>query len=285
MCLQKKIPVPTYVSEWNSSFDGEAPVEAAATAICQIYIKYVNLVCEEHKCNQNNSTEFLLKACEIDAECVNWVWTCPPEYSYRTITLHEKTDEVYQDHYDVYSNLFIAVIWNNYRCIRILINQLIIDCLKEACSTNSLQVSTNDLAYYSIRKARSEEVILESSTEICSSVPYFLNFNPDPSAMRQPLRSFNVNLLLWPLYNAGLSNLIPREQLEWIIYRFRLISDVLSIRQVTPLMSNLRTKVNVTGWDGEVVERELGLQGALVEMDKGRVEGMREVERGIWRTI
>jgi hypothetical protein len=125
----------------------------------------------------------------------------------------------------------------------------------------------------------SKEVVLECSTDICSSIPGLLNFNPDPNAERQPLRIFNVSLLLWPLYNAGLSDLVPKEQLEWIIGRLRFISEVMTIRQATPLMSNLMTKVNIPSWDGESALSVPAIEKALVAMDAQRVAALKEVEK------
>jgi hypothetical protein len=76
------------------------------------------------------------------------------------------------------------------------------------------------------------------------------------------------------LYNAGLSE-VPSERLNWIIGRFRFISGVLGRRQRTPLVSHLRTKVDVGWWD-------VGVGGSGGVLERWVVEMERERMRDAW---
>ncbi|EPE27430.1 hypothetical protein GLAREA_04221 [Glarea lozoyensis ATCC 20868] len=220
-CLQRNVPVPLYISEWNAALD-EPPVDAAATQVCQLYVKYINLI------SSDAVTSAELHA--LDAECVVWERTCPPEFRYQTVTLSQPCEEVFQNHYDVYPTLLIAVIWNHHRTLRLLIHRRLL----------TIPTSTIPSCHHTHTL----------TAAICASVPPFLHSTP-----ATPLRTCNITNLLWPLYHAGLED-VSAEQQAWIRGRMRWIADVLARRQGTPLVSHLRTKVGggcgLERWVGEV---------------------------------
>lgn len=229
----------------------ENPSEHHSTALSQQYIKFADLRAELTESNEFSNPEATIsRACAIDAECVKWEQDCPPEFFYRTLRVQAQTEEVFDSKYDVYSNLWIAMIWNNQRSLRIRCQDLILNQIKRFYRTHLTEVLFNDHTYYQRQTQQSEQVILKCSADIISSIPGFLGFTNEPHAERKIPRSFNGNLLLWPLFNAGYNDVISNERRDWVVGRLRYISDVMSIEQAQPLIHTLVSKMRIQHWDG-----------------------------------
>lgn len=146
--------------------------------------------------------------------------------------------------------------WNNYRSLRCVIHELVLFHLRHFYQTHGpTELLFNDPDLFSKQTLESEEVIQQSSQEICASVPYILDFNPNSKAPHRIPRAFNGNLLLWPLFVAGTTESVPNQQRKWVISRLRYISDVMGIRQAMPLVYSLSQKTDVASWDGEELSK------------------------------
>ena len=230
----------------------ETPEEAAATALSRISIKYCNLRASMSSFDDHSNPEYIIStACALDAECAEWVRKCPFQYIYTTATLKQRSDEVFSDHYHVYANIWIATIWNNYRCIRILINELIIDQLKYLFRFNPQSTLLwDDSCLYENQILASNSTLLQLCHDICSSVPYFLGFNPDLRPNERPVpKTVGGNLLIWPLYTAAVTGMVSDLMREWVADRLRWISEIMGIRQAAPLALSLARKQDILVWE------------------------------------
>ncbi|CAG8981808.1 hypothetical protein HYALB_00004751 [Hymenoscyphus albidus] len=227
-CMQRHAFVPPFIRQWNETLDMENPCEHSATVLNNI--------------SDFNPEATIIRAHAIDAECVKWEQNCPAEYVYRTFQVKRQSEEVFNGRYDVYSNLWIAMIWNNQRSLRIRCQDLILNQLNRFYRTNLAKVLFNDVNYYQRQIRLSKQIILNCSVDIMSSIPGFLGFKDEPNTERKIPSSFNDSLLLWPLFNAGYNDIITNAQRDWIVGRLRYILDVLSVRQAQPLIENLIDK-------------------------------------------
>jgi len=205
----------------------------------------------------SNPTRIVTEACELDAEVELWAKTCPLQYIYQTVTLKKRSEEVFSDYYHTYVSICIATVWNHYRCIRILINELIVDQLTHLRQQNS----ESDLSHLGV--CASENQILTSNAtllqlchDVCASVPYYLNFNHEDSPGVSPkmAKALHGNFLLWPLYVAGCSNLVSDMMRAWVARKLQWISDVMGIRQAAPLAFTVAQKQQLMSWQGEIEE-------------------------------
>lgn len=193
----------------------------------------------------------IVEACGIDDELDLWAKTCPPEYVYQTITLQERSDEVFSDHYHSYHNVYFAGIWNHYRCIRILINEIILTQLQHLRdSTAKPYIIGQDVRFSETQIFNSNATLLQLCHDLCASVPYFLNFNPDyvSESSREMPKAVHGNLLLWPLYTAGCTKMVSDVMRTWVGGRLQWISDVLGIRQAAPLAFTVLNKQDSVTW-------------------------------------
>ncbi|KAG9237078.1 hypothetical protein BJ875DRAFT_178176 [Amylocarpus encephaloides] len=269
-CVQMSTCVPSYIAEWNDSLD-EGPLEQVATALSQLHIKYANIQGEmgpSH--NFSNPESTIIRARNLDAECVAWTQNRDIQYISQTRQLSKATDESYLGHYDMYPSLWVAMIWNSYRTLRIQIHDLILLQVKHFCQTHVLEVLFGDPNYYEKQIMESESLILQLSREICSSVSAILGSNASPHMLPRPPRLYNGNMVLWPLYYAGFSSVIPRSQLEWIIGRLQHLLTTFGLRQAIPLLYGLCTGNCVQKWDGQHVAHLPSDEDAFVTPELSR---------------
>lgn len=78
------------------------------------------------------------------------------------------------------SSVWIAATWNNYRSARILVNELTLDQLRQL-SQNDLESNLlwDDHCFYENQILTSNSTLLQLCHDICVSVLYLLEFNPD----------------------------------------------------------------------------------------------------------
>lgn len=258
-CIQRHVPVPSIFSTWSQQMDFETVEQAAATQLSLLAIEYCNLRASMSRFEDySNPERIITAACALDAKYAHWARNCPMQYIYQTIPLEERNDEVFSDHYHVYNTIFYATSWNHYRSNRILVNELIIDQLNWLYTNNpSSSLLQVDSRYFENQIMESNKTLLQLSHDICSSVPYFLGFDPllKNASERQIPRGINGNLLLWPLYTAGVTGMVSEMMRKWVAKRLQWISEVMGIRQAAPLAFMMMKRKELTTWkEGHEIE-------------------------------
>jgi hypothetical protein len=209
----------------------------------------------------SNSERVITTACTIDQEFDAWSKTCPSQFIYQTVALNKRSEEVFSDHYHVYPNLWISTVWNHYRSVRILVNELILGQLCHLYLNNpESPLLWNDACFFESQVLASNTILLQLCHDICASVPYFLGFDPDADKrMPRPIpKAVSGNLLLWPLYSAAVTDLVSDIMRDWVAGRLRWISDVIGIRQAAPLALSLRRKQDILMWQNEEEDDDAG---------------------------
>jgi hypothetical protein len=95
-----------------------------------------------------DSENIIACALRIDNELANWAATCPSDYYYRTVTLEERSEDVYSDFYHVYNSISAATMWNDYRVIRILVNELLLQHLREIIQEKPESTETGNSSWF-----------------------------------------------------------------------------------------------------------------------------------------
>lgn len=147
----------------------------------------------------------------LECDLASWAKDIPSQYIYQTINLSERVDEVYSDHYHVYSNIWVATIWNHYRCARLLTNKIIVDQLGHLYEIDPTSPLLNGHpCYYESQMLESNATVMHLCEDICASVPYYMGFPyvVGQGSVRQLPKVVHANLLIWPLYTAGATLLV-----------------------------------------------------------------------------
>jgi hypothetical protein len=155
-----------------------------------------------------NPVNVLAHASNIEAALVCWAAKWQIEQPYASIIAREPSPDIFSDHWHFYRDIFVADLWNNYRSIRININEIII---KQISLLNEFHPTPSMLQYspdYENQLEVSKQTIVELSRQICAALPFYLgrNLYTDNTKVESPYNLKNAaraKLILWPLYVAG----------------------------------------------------------------------------------
>jgi hypothetical protein len=205
----------------------------------------------------SNYDYIITSLCALDAEYTEWIMRYPAQFLYSTTTLKECCEDVFSDHYHVYASLWTATVWNHYRCVRILVNELLLDQLSFVFQLPETSILLWDnFSLWENQIMASNAMVLQLSHDVCSSVPFCLGYNKSlsSSGKRQPPKAVSGNLLLWPLYTAACTGMVSDMMRDWVASRLLMIADVLGIRQAAPLAHTLGLKQDLIEWDDEELQ-------------------------------
>lgn len=243
-CIQRQAPVPPIILDWSeTALEYETPEEAASTGLAKLAIKFASLRATMTSFRDYRNCDYIITSlCALDAEYTEWITQCPTQFLYTTMTLKERCDDVFSDHYHVYSSLWTATVWNHYRCVRILVNELLLDQLSYVFQfPETSTLLWENFSLWENQIMASNSMLLQLSHDICASVPFFLGYSNSATTpgKRQPPKAVSGNLLLWPLYTAACTGLVSNMMRDWVASRLLMIAEVLGIRQAAPPLYDL----------------------------------------------
>lgn len=170
------------------------------------------------------------EAQDVDKRLVAWQHNLPLHFRYCSIPLFGNDPEdpehipIWPGMIHYYRNCFIASFLNNYRIIRIYLQELIARC---AARLGHEEVLDRDS-----RQGQVLYVLRQMVDEICGTVPYLMGADvPDMpmfiglSGSKSPEMSIGSWLNLRPLYVASKVECIPKPQKKWIYGRLIAIAN------------------------------------------------------------
>lgn len=275
-CIQAHKPVPSIYSEWSQELlEYESLEQTAATSLADLAIKYCNLRASMSSFRDYSESDRIIStACAIEKGYADWGKTCPIQFIYQTVNLKERNEEVFSDNFHVYSNISIATYWNHYRCVRILLNELILDQLGNLYRNNpESTLLWTESSFEENQMLISNTTLLQLCQDICASVPYILGFDPDrdPKLPREIPKAIHGNLLIWPLYTAGVTDMVSDLMRKWVAERLQWISDVMGVHQAGPLASTLMARQDIDKWQGDKSLEDGDMMSYLEEVRRGEI--------------
>lgn len=184
----------------------------------------------------------------------------------------ERDDCSYDGQWDLYEDLWIASVWNNYRGSRIIIHESILAATISTMKTDTL---TEDLIKTIMDE--SVRVLGEMMAGICRSIyfhmssrsahaPFLDSYPPSrssyPTIPADTTEMSGTYLVIWPLYMAGLLRTTPPDQRSWIADKLEDIGRAVGNKQALTLSAALRevkneTFINTKEWEyGEAMVHE-----------------------------
>lgn len=164
----------------------------------------------------------------MEAELKRWFVNISPGYKYTTVAAKANNyDDAYAEHCHVYPNHSIAGLINNYRCIRAILNDKILDCLSDNPSLAAVGLAPH---LHNAQRKASKAVILELAHDVCASVPFYFAFH----------KALGGVFLRWPLYMVASLRNIPDSMREWVIRQMHKITHIMGIRQAAAMADYLK---------------------------------------------
>ncbi|KAF4620230.1 hypothetical protein G7Y89_g14589 [Cudoniella acicularis] len=253
-CIQRHTAVPNSITELTKiSLQYESPVEAASTKLGLLITKHAALRASMKEPQDYENTPSIIRSLQaLDQEYLEWTHALPPEFISTQVPVSEgaRSKDAYGTHYLQYSSIWIASIWNNYRCARILANELLLSHLSH--SRNNIP-EIDQQPYENILDT-TITTLHTLSNDIFNTVPFFLSTDTNEAP-----RALAGNLTLWPLYLASQTSGVLDDVRRWARERLRYIANTMGIRQAEPMVERLTEAL-----DSEV--RVLGDSVAEVSM-------------------
>ena len=136
----------------------------------------------------------------------------------------------------LYSSATMAALWNQYRCMRILV----LECLQKVSSRQRENTAWEPSPLDTGNSEAIDRIPQEIENlidDVCASVPYLLGEVDQEGNLRQPQQKKAIGgfMLLWPLRLIVLKGLGTTVQRNWMVKRLSYIRNVLGIYQATSL--------------------------------------------------
>ena len=190
-----------------------------------------------------NDQEIIAAASAIEAELLSWLTALPPDLTYETLTkspydflFQERCRglRLYDDQYHVYPTFWACNIWNQYRCARILVSELILSHMWKISDSSKLEMSEDFRAHCKTLRT----TIRRLAVDICRSLPFNLGAHQkDASPNCPPPESYLGGLtLLWPLFMAGIVENPGHALRRWVGDALKMIGNAMGIDQALALM-------------------------------------------------
>ncbi|OCL01595.1 hypothetical protein AOQ84DRAFT_273148, partial [Glonium stellatum] len=241
-CLQNQVPVPADIIElWayaTNFFDGRAP----GRIFSDIMIRFINLNVAIKNGNLFNSDAIIASAMQIDSELVKLQSNMPPMWQYQTVFTDADSELVAEGFYHVYSDLWVAQMRNNFRILRMVLNEVIREQLLKGYSSNPPLFTAPE---YAVQLQLSTNAILLLASEICATVPQHAGYIPSlvplhptgqfvPQAQSpesESVRAAGCYYLVWPLFMVGRMTVCPDHLRLWVINRLQYIGRTIGMQQ------------------------------------------------------
>lgn len=178
------------------------------------------------------------------------------ECAYTRMYDFEHPESVFCGCYDIYPTSQIVVVWNHYRSLRIITNEIILDALDASDQADNPHRESQRLS--------SQQCFKKLTAEICASVPPFLGFPGGDTGSTSVMMG---TLLLWPLYTCAAHDYASPRTRDWVILQCEKIGETMGIRLATSLAKVLMTRGEVTVWDRIDTENWQGTASRETEED------------------
>jgi hypothetical protein len=212
----------------------------------------------KHSQDFENITNIVTSLWELDVKYLNWSKNLPPGFIFTQVPAPDGTQgrTVYGNHYNTYSSIWVAGIWNNYNFVRILANELLRDQVSHLLHVNDpdppeIETDQGPVTYEAIL-ATAISTITTLTNDIFSSVPFFLS-----TTTQDTPRTGAGNLLLWPFYLASQTTVASDAMRGWAAQRLGYIANTMGIQQAAPMAQALRTTADVEELADSVAEMSM----------------------------
>jgi hypothetical protein len=230
--MQQHIAVPPALVQTTYNFQTSAIRQqwqhrniASPGSICEISFRMVNLRAAFQNGEVTDPQVIREAALDIDSDLETWRAGVPLNWRYATIDATEApVGTCFDGKRHVYPSLWIAEVWNSWRTLRILVNQIIVQ--------NELRSSVPGNAQKSIALS----IIHQFSTELCISTTSFMDTpRRSLSSAQTPVHNSTFFIgflsLIPPLHIVSLEELNARSVRSFAVEQLRRIDASMGIRQ------------------------------------------------------
>lgn len=232
--------------KWSEKLDSLIPDLQPDNKLADIVIEYANLRAGLQAGKCMDPADIISNLLRIEKKLDSWKSSLPPSWKYKEYPVERSTYEVLGSTIFEYRDVWTCSIFGKWRCIRICINEMIIDCITLHDQSNlrsSLKFDTENQLQVSRRKLQA------LTSEVAASIPYMVGYRKG----QKPAPGSNVPamggmLCCWPLFIIGGMVSASDALREWSIRRLLSIGADMGIYQALSLAAVLRTRHDIAYW-------------------------------------
>lgn len=242
--MQRDAHVPESLLEGSQEIINNRSTDAYSNRLIIIIGRLSNLRADIIARNIQDDQDIITAASAIEASLISWLAALPPDFSYETHTksrfdrgFQERCRGLtpYDEQYHVYPSIWAFNTWNQYRCARIMVSEILLTHIRQLSDSSSLRSLSEE---FQIHCKTYRANIHRLAADICRSVPFALGVHhPQYDPHLPPPDSYIGGLvLLWPLYMAGTSESSTHPLRRWSVQCLRWVGHTYGLDQALALM-------------------------------------------------
>ncbi|RDW69994.1 hypothetical protein BP5796_08391 [Coleophoma crateriformis] len=258
-CLEHNTDVPNDFIEIHKFASHSMDVEHPDWSFSVLLIRFIGV--KARVCTRDNLSDAVQSALQLDDDFEQTCMNMPRSWHFDTITGLLIPDLTYEGCYHHYPSAEVCRTWNNYRLIRILLNEIILELLQ-----NPEQGSFFNTAFVEAeQKIHTCNLTIERMcNEICASLPQFTR---EPSCfavganktaqsagmymhgqISTSQRRSQATALVFALYTAASSPTCSSKNCSWIVNELQIMGSEMNISEARIVKDILLKKGKVNPW-------------------------------------
>jgi hypothetical protein len=212
-CHQLQMDVPSAVGRWSKWAEQlQQPEHLYSNRFAEINTHVAAIRANMKLRGVTSPALVAAELLSVDEQLIRWKQDLPQPWSYvvgEVPVWRENLLFIWRSRYDMYTDLWVAAVWNSYRCVRLIIHEAIIKAVIAHGSDDHqslLQTSANTL----------KQIV----DDVCSSVPYLLGHCLQDGQITQTDRQTQSKslpipggyALVWPLFLSAMLRTTSRAQ-------------------------------------------------------------------------
>ncbi|GLB03077.1 hypothetical protein AtubIFM57258_007651 [Aspergillus tubingensis] len=240
-CLQKKTRLPSVLIDMPDQVATDLtsyPLPTDGDRLVKVMAKFAGLQADVREGILSDSSEIVKMAMAIDLELEQFAGNVSASFTYKVETQSGSVSSCeyeegnfchYRGTYHIYQSVWSCNIWNNYRYIRILVNNMILTHLQ------SMALGGHQVLDYGLFKAhciRIRDLMRQLATDICCSVPFKFGVagNESKNVFESPHTYAGTGFtMLLPLTMAALVGGASSPMHNWAMRCFNVIGREMGI--------------------------------------------------------
>lgn len=240
-CLQGgSIPPDAFIKirqDFQESTMGKARRQRQPRPMGDMCFRLLDLRRDMKNGELSDSQAILAAASILEDDLLSWADSLPPDCAYDTLNANNTDTAHFHAKRHVYSNVWMAQLWNHWRSLRILVSRIILHAEDIGGDQNETAISSRT------------SLIRQLSTDICISTSDLMD-KPRKCSSTNHMNDTLISLacsaiaLIWSLLTVAEEQLNDREERIWAVQHLYRIGSSLGIRQATVLADSVSASLS-----------------------------------------
>ncbi|KAJ5151742.1 hypothetical protein N7492_010037 [Penicillium capsulatum] len=240
-CLQRDVRLPESIFQYSEFAKAVQPSDAYVHDIAIITGRLTCLRADIKAGLVMDPQEIISLASDIESELNAWHAALPSDVQFDIVPIPQddylfldrcRGLAPYDDLYHLYPSTWAANVWNQYRCTRILLSEILL---------SQIRLESEALGWFSDeahwRLQFLQDTIRGLSVDMCRAVPYLLCAHRDFSPDCPPPESYMGGMILmWPMFLAGIVEGPTHPQRLFALRCLRVIGHATGLEQAFAVM-------------------------------------------------